>query len=91
MSSFSKDPDEKKDYGFDWTAALNGDTISASVWTIPAPLVKESTPPESFNDTSTTVWISGGLAGENYRIENEVTTAAGRVLEESFTIRCLES
>ena len=90
MSSFAKDPDEKKDYGFNWVPALNGDTIAGSTWVLPSGLT-EATPAPSFDATTTTIWIEGGTAGENYKVTNRITTAAGRILEEQFTIRLLEA
>lgn len=86
------DPDELLDYGIDWTRRLEeGDRIVASTWTAPAGIGAGgptlSTP--GLTDTATTIWITGGTAGESYRVQNRVTTAAGRVMEESkrLTVR----
>lgn len=88
MSSFSKDPDEVKDYGFDWEPALGTDTITDSTWIPESGIVVDS---DDNDNTTTTVWLSGGSAGEIYKVTNRVVTAAGRTLEQSLTIRCLEA
>lgn len=83
MESVLKDPDAKLDYGFDWSSWLaTGETIMASAWTIPTGLTKVSS---SFDDTGTSVWLSGGTLGTDYDIINHITTSAGR--EEDRTIR----
>lgn len=71
----SKDPDAVLDYSIDWTAWLNGDTISASSWDVPEGIVKDS---DTNDTTSATVWLSGGTAGQSYVLTNHITTAAGR-------------
>lgn len=71
-----KDPDEVKDYEFDWTDILKGDTISGTTWTIsPSGLTKDS---DTNNSSTTTIWVSGGTAGVTYSLMNEITTAGGR-------------
>lgn len=82
------DPDELLDYGIDWTPRLEpGDRIAASTWTAhdPGPIL--SAP--AATDTATLVWITGGTPGESYRIFNRVTTAAGRVMDQTkrLTVR----
>lgn len=87
-SYFSKDPDAVLDYGIDWSAwlAADEDTITASEWTVPDGLTKES---DTFDDTSTTVWFSGGDLGEKYTVVNRITTDQGRIEDKTltFTIR----
>lgn len=87
----SKDPDEVLDYKVDWigTASDPGplygisDEISDSLWVIPANISKES---DTFDDTSTTIWLSGGTAGETYVLLNRITTAGGRVFDQSVKL-----
>lgn len=73
------------DYGFDWTAWLNGDTIAGSVWAVETGLTKgaESI---SADRRSTSVFLSGGDVGSTYRVTNTVTTSTGRT--DSRTFRC---
>lgn len=70
-----KDPDAVLDYEFDWSDWLNGDTIASSTWEVPSGITKDS---DTSDDTSTTIWLSGGTAGQKYEITNSIVTAAGR-------------
>lgn len=80
-----KDPDAYLDWRWDWTDWLDaGETISSSVMTVSAGLVKES---ESASLSSTTVWLSGGTTGTVYSVANRITTSAGRIDERTITIR----
>ena len=84
---FIKDPDAVLDYTINWAAWLDGDTISASTWTIPSGLTKDS---DAFGDSTVTVWLSGGTAGIEYSIVNHITTAAGREEDKTLIIICQE-
>ena len=75
LETFRKGPDEVLDYAGDWSAWLDSDTITASTWTVPDGLTKDS---DAFTDTTTTIWLSGGTLGEQYDLENCVETSAGR-------------
>ena len=70
-----KDPDATIDYGMDWTLWLSGDTITSSSWTAAPGLEVDSS---SHGDSETTVWLSGGVVGEEYKITNRIVTAGGR-------------
>jgi hypothetical protein len=83
VASFLKDPDEKLDYGFDWSSALGTDTISNSTWIAPSGITTSS---PTNNDTTTTVWLEAGTDGADYVIVNRITTAAGRIFEASFLV-----
>lgn len=85
-----KDPDSTVDYGFDWSDWLaTGETIASSSWTIPAGLTNES---DAFTDTTTAVFISGGVVDEVYTITNTITTnnSTPRVEDRSVNIRIKE-
>jgi hypothetical protein len=87
----SKDPDEVLDYGIDWagTAGKPGplygltDVISNSLWIVPNDITKEQ---DSYNNTSTTIWLSGGITGEIYAITNRITTSGGRVFDQTVKL-----
>ena len=79
-----KDPDELLDYVIDWTDALGGDTIAASAWTVPVGITGTM---QSNTETSATIWISGGELDQNYTLLNQITTAGGRVREQTCTLR----
>jgi hypothetical protein len=81
----TKDPEAVLDYGFDWAAWLGDDTITDSEWaTSDEDLVQDS---DSFTDTTTTIWLSGGVAGQDYQVTNTIVTTAGRMDERSLTVR----
>lgn len=82
----AKDPDEVLDYKLDWTDRLAGDTVATSVWAAEAGITIDS---NVFDDTSATVWVSGGTAGTTYRMTNTITTAAGRTMQEVVLLPCV--
>lgn len=85
---FDKDPQDKLDYGFDFTGFLGGDTITTSTWTAsPDGLTLSNM---THDATKTTVWLAGGTVGETYKLVNHIVTAAGREKERSFRITIKE-
>lgn len=80
---FEKDPDAKKDYEFDWSRWLEGDTIVSSSTTCATPGIIES---EGHTTTKAVVWLQGGTTWSQYKITNRITTAAGRVDEWTITL-----
>ncbi len=84
-NKFIKDPDSVLDYTINWLTWLDGDTISASTWTVPSGLTEDS---DTFGDSTATVWLSGGTVGKEYRIVNHITTAAARQEDQTLIIVC---
>jgi hypothetical protein len=89
MTTYIKDPDAILDYGFDWSDWLQtNETITASTWGIDPSdspgLDKQS---DSFSDTATTIWLSGGEADEDYVVTNHITTSANREDDRSHKIK----
>ena len=86
MTAWTKDPAARLDYGADWTAWLQaGETITVSTWIVtPADTLTASD--ESFTGGVTTVWLSGGNVGTNYRVTNQITTSDGRTDDRSLSI-----
>lgn len=82
---FTKDPDAVLDYRIDWATWLGVDTISTSTWTVPAGITKFT---DSKTTTTTTIWLSGGTAGETYSVKDHIVTAGGREDERTLTIVC---
>lgn len=81
-----KDPQEVLDYSIDWTARLDGDTITAFTPT----LVNAAGVTIDFHTNTTvtsTVWLSGGTLGETVSIRYHVTTAGGRQMERTLSVR----
>lgn len=79
-----KDPDEVLDYELDWTARLDGDTISTSTWTAPAGITKNS---DSHTTAVSKIWLSGGTLAVRYDLLNRITTAAGRTMDQTVSIK----
>lgn len=82
-----KDPDEVLDYQVDWTARLNGDTITSSVF------IPQFTTNDLVIDTqivagnTATIWLSGGTLNQNYVFVNRITTDGGRTMDQSISIQ----
>lgn len=91
--TLNKDPDEELDYTLNWAGRLNAtEHISTSSFVrvdgIPftIDLVKGTT---SLDNTTTTLWLSGGEAGRVYHITNHVMTTENRKLDYTFSIQCV--
>jgi len=96
--TFTKDPDEVLDYEFNWATAdgylndgsasdtgwLQSDTIATSTVTVESGLTLDS---DSNNTVRAIAWLSGGTAGVDYTVTNQIVTAAGRTGERSILVR----
>ena len=85
-----KDKDATLDYEFDWSAWLGTDTITASAWIVPSGITNEG---ESFSDTATLIWLSGGVTGETYEVVNRITTTGTsrtRIDDRTLTVGIVE-
>lgn len=82
---WTKDPDAKLDWIFDWSSWLApGETITASEFIVSAGLTVTA----SSNTTiSATVWLSGGQTGQVYQVTNRITTSQDRIDDRSIRIR----
>ena len=87
VAVFIKDPNATLDYQIDWSDWLNDDIIIGSTWITEDGLTKVS---DSFVDTVTTVWFSGGIAASRYESTNRIITANGRVDDRTLRIKCKE-
>ncbi|HEX5198980.1 MAG TPA: hypothetical protein VFW27_03485 [Actinoplanes sp.] len=89
MTSFIHDPDADLDYGFDWSPWLaDGESLSASSWSVTYGTASEITlHDDTFDDTSTTVWVDGGTRSKDYKITNHITTSAGRADDRTHTLK----
>jgi hypothetical protein len=85
MAEFTKTPEGILDYVIDWSAWLDSDTISTSVWSVDSGLTNVS---DSNTTTAATIWLSGGEDGTSYNVRNTITTAGGRTEIRSFKINC---
>lgn len=88
----TKDPDEVKDFGLDWTDRLTegGDELASSEWsilstvTVPPLVIQDGT---QFTSQIATVWLTGGLAETDYELLNRVTTLGGRTYDQTVLLR----
>lgn len=82
-SHFVKDPDAVLDYQIDWEDWLDSDTISTSEWTVESGITRDS---DANTATTTTIWLSGGTAGETYSLTNRIVTTGGRTEDRTMTV-----
>lgn len=84
-AEFTKDPGDVLDYTFDWSQWLSpGETISNSTWYTSGPGITVNR--DIVNDTSTTVWLSGGANTAIYYVKNQIVTTQFRTVERTMTI-----
>lgn len=86
MAVVLKDPADVLDYTRTWTRELAAvvDTIATSSWSTDDGITIDS---DTNDDTTATVWLSGGTAGEEYAAVNTITTTAGRTYAKRITIK----
>lgn len=96
MPYLLQDPDETLDYSCDWSDFLDdggspSDTISTSQWSI-EPQTGSPQAPELSSSTTvgnvTTIFVSGCVRGETYKLTNRVVTSQGRTADRGMTILC---
>ena len=88
-NQFMKDPDAVLDYMFNWRDASTPwlgtiETIVDHTITADTGLVVDSS---TENNGKVTVWLSGGTAGETYKVACRITTSEGRVDERTIWIK----
>ena len=88
-NQYLKDPSAELDFAFDWNDSTDpwlasGETISSHVITVDTGLTKDSSSEAS---GVVTVWLSGGTAGENYKVACLIETSAGRKDERTIWIK----
>jgi len=82
----AKDPDELLDYSIDWTARLDGDTLSSVEWLLPSELTEDH---KSQSGAVATIWLRGGTLGILHIVTCRVTTAGGRIMDQSALIKII--
>lgn len=80
----AKDPDEELDYEIDWSPRVGTDAIATSTWIVPTGITSAD---GSNDDTTTTIWLSGGTVGTTYTLTNRIVTDAGRTMDQSVKIK----
>lgn len=80
-----KDPSAVLDWMFDWSDWLaSGETITDHTITVDTGITKDSSTEAA---GKVTVWLSGGTAGENYKVACLIVTSAGRTDERTIWIK----
>ncbi|CEJ15934.1 hypothetical protein BN1110_06284 [bacterium YEK0313] len=86
---FRKTPAERLDYDLDYSAWLTAsDRIDTAVATVTDAGATVDT--VDIADTTVKVWVAGGAAPENARINVRATTLQGRVKDVTFTLMIRE-
>ena len=93
LKTYTQQPADHLDYDFDYSSWLSqGDEIISAVFAIESlgggtpttPMVIDS---EVIQPTFTKVWLSGGLAGDVYKVTCTITTSRGRIKQNEIKIR----
>ena len=83
------DPNDKADYVINWTLDT-GDIVTASTWAIVDSSTGMTITTDSFTDSSTSVWLTGGTAGDPASLHNHITTQAGREFDQTVILKIKE-
>lgn len=86
-SRFTKDPQARLDYAFDWSAGwlAAGETISSqTVVSSGNGVTVDGSPGQASGIV--TVWLTGGTVGTSAHVTCHITTSAGRQDDRTITI-----
>lgn len=85
MKQVSHDPNDVIDYWLDITKqnAVDGDTVVSAVWDVPSPLEESDQVETSLRST---IFITGGVVGNTYKLTCQVTTTMGRKITGSILL-----
>lgn len=85
---FDKDPNAVLDYQWDWSDWLAAsETISSASLIVDTGITLDS---QDDTDTTVTAWLSGGTAGDGYRVVCRITTNQARIEDRSIYLICRE-
>lgn len=82
MKTYLQDGSARLDYSINWSSFLNGATIISSTWN--SILTIED---DTFTDTTTQAFVSGGGLGTSYEVKNIINTSDGRVDARTFLVK----
>ena len=94
----AKDKDEELDYTLDWSLRITTDPIDSSTWSTPTlvgsslatsglTLATSSIATYGLSTCRTIVWLTGGITGSVYKFTNRITTAGGRVMDQTCKLK----
>lgn len=80
-----KDPDERLDYGLNWSARLTqGDKITSHALTVEEGTLVVSA--STHTETQVNFWAEGGTPGEVTQMLCRVTTQLGRIMDQTAVL-----
>lgn len=74
----TKNPGERHSIPVDWSDRLGSDTITSSAWSVASADIHILG--HDFTESETVVLVGGGIAGQEYWLQNTVNTANGQEL-----------
>lgn len=80
----AKDPDEIVLRTIEWDDRISTYTVDSSTWIVPTGITKDD---DDFDDTSTTIKLSGGTEGVTYSLVNRVVLSSGEILDQTVKIK----
>lgn len=85
---YTQDPADVLDYAIDWGEEWldAGEKVTSSTWTVSPSDLTMSLSSIVNNDTTTVVWLSGGVADRSYTVTNRITTSDSRTVERSISV-----
>jgi hypothetical protein len=86
MRTIRKSATEEILEGFDWSARIEGGLVSSS-WSVPHALTSSLA---TYDNTSTSILISGGAVDNQYLVTNTVEDSKGQVFQRSFKVQVVD-
>ncbi len=92
MTVFAKAPDARVDFSLDWSDWLaDGETITAASWRVDPDEAGGFVLDGQIDAGAVQgIHVSGGTAGNIYRLICQITTSEGRVVERGMSIKVME-
>jgi hypothetical protein len=89
-NNIEQTPTEVLDWSINWaTRGLGEDTIVTSSWACSSPDVTLSDSSVNADGNLTTIFVTGGVAGQIYTLTNTVITNSDRTLQETVPYVCI--
>lgn len=82
------DPSDLLDYVMDFSGILGSDSIATVSWAVTGTGATEVSGLRSNTAKTATVWLNGGVAGQDAMITASVVSVGGREFDRSFKILC---
>ena len=82
MKTYLQDGSARLNYPINWSPYLNGATITSSTWNSTLTITDDT-----FTDSTTEAFVSGGALGVSYEVKNIITISDGRVDARTFLVK----